>query len=158
MSLSQRAHSRRCLAALSNHNVPIPTCCLDRPPLPHSLRSVIGSSVFETLQASINKRGVSPAAARSPGKATAAKALTWRFTQTLSGLAMRQQQNVRLLLLSTSSQACCHHGRATVSQCCTAHWAPVHSRDRQCTELNHSNKQRQSPYQPQSCSRSPCPK
>lgn len=78
---------------------PIPIFCLDRPPLPHSLRSVMGSSVFETLQASINKCGISPAAAHSRGKATAAKALTWRFTQTLSGFAIRQQQNVRLLLL-----------------------------------------------------------
>lgn len=57
------------------------------------------SSVSETLQASINKCGVSPAAAHSPGKATAAKALTWKFTQTLSGFAIKQQ-NVTLLLLS----------------------------------------------------------
>ena len=57
-------------------------------------------SIFETLQASINKCGVSLAAAHSLGKATAEKALTWRFTQTLSGFAIRQQQNVRLLLSS----------------------------------------------------------
>lgn len=57
------------------------------------------SSVSETLQASINKCGVSPAAAYSLGKATAAKALMWKFTQTLSGFAIKQQ-NVTLLLLS----------------------------------------------------------
>lgn len=58
------------------------------------------SSIIETLQASINKHGASPSPAHSPGKATAAKALTWRFTQTLSRLAIKHQQNITLLLLS----------------------------------------------------------
>lgn len=85
---------------ISKPHCPHPNTLPGQPVPPTQPERCHCSSVSETLQASINKRGVSPAAAHSPGKATAAKALTWKFTQTLSGFAIRQQQKVTLLLLS----------------------------------------------------------
>lgn len=85
---------------ISKPQCPHPTTLPGQPVPPTQPEKCNRSSVSETLQASINKCGVSLAAAHSPGKATAAKALTWKFTQTLSGFAVRQQQNVTLLLLS----------------------------------------------------------
>lgn len=110
-------------------------------------------SIFETLQASINKCGVSLAATHSLGKATAEKALTWRFTQTLSGFAIRQQQNVRLLLsslcftgLSQSQHSCCF-------QVLHGHRAPGPG-NALSKQFQQTNNEPAADIQPQSCCRS----
>ena len=113
------------------------------------------SSAFETLRATINKRGVSLAAANSLGKATAARALTQRFTQTVSGPAIRQQQNVKLLLTVTalrkSAVTMAGSLRPSAAQ-------PTRHQGQATYCVNCSSLQRQSPYQPRSRSRSQCPK
>lgn len=80
---------------ISKPQRPHPEVLPGQPEPPTQPRSAIARVC---LKPSTNKRGVSPAAAHSPGKATAAEALTWKFTQTLSGFAIKQQ-NVTLLLL-----------------------------------------------------------
>lgn len=89
---------------ISKPQCPHPNVLPGQPIPPTQPQKCTRSSVSETLQASVNKRGVSPPAAHCLGKATAAKALTWRFTQTLSGFAIKQQ-NVMLLLLSLHKSA-----------------------------------------------------
>lgn len=94
--LSWQACSKRCIVKPQH---PHPNMLPGQAVPPTQTEKCNHSSAFETLQASINNCGVSPTAAHSLEKATAAKALTWRFTQTLSGLAVRQQQKFKLLLL-----------------------------------------------------------
>lgn len=143
---------------ISKPQCPHPTTLPGQPVPPTQPEKCNRSSVSETLQASINKCGVSLAAAHSPGKATAAKALTWKFTQTLSGFAVRQQQNVTLLLLSlhfTNLQP------PWQGHCSPVLCSPVSTRALQGQGMHSANcfnKQRQSPFQSQSCSRSRCPK
>lgn len=110
--------------AFPNHSVPMPRCCPDSPSLPHSPRGAIARV---SLKPSTNKRGVSPAAAHSPGKATAAEALTWKFTQTLSGFAIKQQ-NVTLLLLLLPLHF------TSLQPAWQGHCPPVLCRDRDSTE------------------------
>lgn len=133
---------------ISKPQCPIPRCCPDSPSLPHSPRIAIARV---SLKPSTNKRGVSPAAAHSPGKATAAEALTWKFTQTLSGFAIKQQ-NVTVLLLSL------HFTRLQPPW--QGHCPLVLSkdRDRDSTEQTVSTNRHRARFTQESCSGSQRPK
>lgn len=142
---------------ISKPQCPHPNMLPGQPIPPTQPQKCTRSSVSETLQASINKRGVSPPAAHCLGKATAAKALTWKFTQTLSGFAIKQQ-NVMLLLLSLHFTSLQPPGQG---HCSPVLCSPLNSRALQGQGkhwANCFNKQRQSPFQSQSCSRSRSPK